>query len=116
MPSRTVRWSITRRFDAAPRASALSTGTRPSPTSGATAWTREPLVRLRTYLTALGVWSEAEELAWRGVCNARVDEEVNAYLAVPPPPVTDMFDHLYETLPLDLAAQREDAIDWEGRR
>jgi hypothetical protein len=36
--------------------------------------------------------------------------------AVPPPPVTDMFDHLYETLPLDLAAQREDAIDWESRR
>ena len=80
------------------------------------AWTREPLVRLRTYLTSLGVWSEAEELAWREVCNARVDEEVNAYLAVPPPPVTDMFDHLYETLPLDLAAQREDAIDWESRR
>ena len=80
------------------------------------AWTREPLVRLRTYLSSLGVWSEAEELAWREVCNARVDEEVNAYLAVPPPPVTDMFDHLYETLPLDLAAQREDAIDWESRR
>ena len=80
------------------------------------AWTRDPVPRLRTYLTALGVWSEAEELAWREVCNARVDEEVNAYLAVPPPPVTDMFDHLYETLPLDLAAQREDAIDWESRR
>jgi polar amino acid transport system substrate-binding protein len=51
-----------------------------------------------------------------GVIVKTYDEEVNAYLAVPPPPVTDMFDHLYETLPLDLAAQREDAIDWESRR
>ena len=80
------------------------------------AWTREPLLRLRTYLVGLGVWSEAEELAWREECNRRVDEEVDAYLAVPPPPVTDMFDHLYETLPLDLAAQREDAIEWEAKR
>jgi len=80
------------------------------------AWTREPLVRLRTYLTTLGVWSEAEELAWRDECQRRVDAEVDAYLAVAPPPVTDMFDHLFETLPLDLAAQREDAIDWESRR
>ncbi|MFN7293765.1 MAG: pyruvate dehydrogenase (acetyl-transferring) E1 component subunit alpha [Lysobacteraceae bacterium] len=80
------------------------------------AWTREPLVRLRTYLTTLGVWSEAEELAWRDECQRRVDAEVDAYLAVAPPPVTDMFDYLFETLPLDLAAQREDAIDWESRR
>lgn len=80
------------------------------------AWTREPLVRLRTYLSGLGVWGESEELAWREECNTRIDEEVNAYLAVPPPPVTDMFDHLYETLPMDLVAQRENAIEWENRR
>jgi len=80
------------------------------------AWTREPLVRLRAHLASLGAWSEAEELAWRAECQQRIDAEVEAYLATPLPPVTAMFDHLFETLPLDLAAQREDAIDWEARR
>jgi pyruvate dehydrogenase E1 component alpha subunit len=78
------------------------------------AWTREPLLRLRTWLTTNALWSEAEELDWREVCNARVDEEVNAYLAVPPPPVTAMFDHLYAELPQELAAQRAEALRWEG--
>ena len=80
------------------------------------AWEREPISRLRSFLIADGMWSESEEAAWKEQCNAEVDAEVNAYLDTAPPPVTDMFDHLYETLPLDLAAQREDAIDWENRR
>lgn len=80
------------------------------------AWTREPMVRLRSWLTGLGAWSEAQELAWREECQRRIEIEVEAYLATPLPPVTAMFDHLFETLPLELAAQREDALDWEARR
>jgi pyruvate dehydrogenase E1 component alpha subunit len=70
------------------------------------AWEREPLLRLRTYLTAKKAWNEAEEEAWKAECSARVDEEVNAYLQTKSQPVTAMFDHLYADMPADVAAQR----------
>lgn len=74
------------------------------------AWEREPMIRLRSYLTARGVWGDAEEMAWKEDCGNRVDEEVNAYLAVEPPPLADMFDHTYAELPLDLLAQRSEVL------
>ncbi len=79
------------------------------------AWEREPMTRLRTFLTAQGVWSEAEEAAWKEHCGARVDEEVNAYLNTPVQPVEAMFDYLYADPPPELLAQREAAIAAEGR-
>ena len=79
------------------------------------AWEREPMSRLRTFLISEGVWSEAEEAAWKEECGKRVDEEVNAYLETRVQPVEAMFDYLYAELPHDVAAQREDAIKWEGR-
>jgi 2-oxoisovalerate dehydrogenase E1 component alpha subunit len=56
------------------------------------------------------VWSDAQEVAWKEDCGRRVDEEVNAYLAVEPPPLGDMFDFTYAELPLDLLAQRSDVL------
>ncbi|GGD45394.1 pyruvate dehydrogenase (acetyl-transferring) E1 component subunit alpha [Pseudoxanthomonas indica] len=79
------------------------------------AWEREPMTRLRTWLTAQGVWSEAEEAAWKEECGARVDEEVNAYLNTPVQPVEAMFDFLYADAPPELLAQRAAAIAAEGR-
>ena len=79
------------------------------------AWEREPMSRLRTFLISEGVWSEAEEAAWKEECGKKVDEEVNAYLETKVQPVEAMFDYLYAELPADIAAQREDAIKWEGR-
>jgi len=74
------------------------------------AWEREPMIRLRSYLIARGVWSDAQEVAWKDDCGRRVDEEVNAYLAVEPPPLGDMFDYTYAELPLDLLAQRSEVL------
>ncbi|HEL5053120.1 TPA: pyruvate dehydrogenase (acetyl-transferring) E1 component subunit alpha [Stenotrophomonas maltophilia] len=79
------------------------------------AWTREPMLRLRKYLTAQGVWSEDEEKAWVEQCGARVDEEVNQYLNTPVQPVEAMFDYLYADPPPDLLAQRAAAIALEQR-
>ena len=79
------------------------------------AWEREPMSRLRTFLISEGVWSEAEEAAWKEECGRRVDEEVNAYLETKVQPVEAMFDYLYAELPAELQAQRADAIKWEGR-
>ncbi|KFN50240.1 pyruvate dehydrogenase (acetyl-transferring) E1 component subunit alpha [Arenimonas composti] len=79
------------------------------------AWEREPMTRLRTFLISEGVWSEAEEAAWKEECGKRVDEEVNAYLETRVQPVEAMFDHLYAELPAEVLAQRADALKWEGR-
>ncbi len=79
------------------------------------AWAREPMIRLRNYLTAQGAWDEQAEAAWKDECAARVDEEVNAYLATPVQPVEAMFDHLYADPPPELLAQRAAAIALEQR-
>ena len=79
------------------------------------AWTREPMLRLRKYLIAQGVWSEDEEKTWVEQCAAKVDEEVNKYLNTPVQPVEAMFDYLYADPPADLLAQRAAAIALEQR-
>ena len=78
-------------------------------------WEREPMTRLRTWLTAQGAWSEADEAAWKEECGARVDEEVNAYLNTPVQPVEAMFDYLYADPPPELLLQRAAAIAAENR-
>ncbi len=79
------------------------------------AWTLEPMLRLRKYLVAQGVWSEEEETAWTAECAARVDEDVNRYLNTPVQPVEAMFDYLYADPPADLLAQRAAALALEQR-
>ena len=79
------------------------------------AWEREPMSRLRTFLISEGVWSEAEEAAWKEECGKQVDVEVNAYLETKVQPAEVMFDYLYAELPADLQAQRADLLKWEGR-
>lgn len=78
-------------------------------------WEREPFLRLRSYLTQLGVWNEEMEKAWKIECDAAADAEINAYLETKTQPVEAMFDYLYADMPADLAAQRADAIAWEKR-
>ena len=79
------------------------------------AWQNEPMLRLRSYLTDAGVWSQAQEDAWNAQCAAQVDEEVNAYLNTPVQPVEAMFDHLYADPPPELLAQRAAAVALEQR-
>lgn len=79
-------------------------------------WAREPFIRVRTWLTAKGLWSEAQEAAWKTECEAHVDAEVNAYLETRTQPLEAMFDYLYAEAPHDIAAQRAEALAWEARR
>ena len=74
------------------------------------AWERDPVTRLRIWLTTQGLWSEAEEAAWKEECGRLVDIEVNAYLVTPVQPVEAMFDYLYADPPPELLAQRAAAI------
>ncbi len=78
-------------------------------------WTREPISRLRTYLTNAKLWDATQEKAWAEECGKTIDVEINAYLETKTQPVEAMFDFLYAELPADLATQRADAISWEKR-
>jgi len=74
------------------------------------AWTRDPIPRMRTWLTAQKAWDEAQEKAWAEECGRKVDEEINAYLESKVQPVEAMFDHLYADPPPDLLEQRASAM------
>lgn len=68
-------------------------------------WLEEPIARLRKYLSSLGAWDKAREDALGQACQREVEAAVQAYLAVAPPGVSAMFDHLYAALPDALKEQ-----------
>jgi pyruvate dehydrogenase E1 component alpha subunit len=81
------------------------------------AWQVEPLIRIRRYLTDLGVWDEAREQALLEEAADKVDIAVQRYLNTPKPPVESMFDYMYGELPLFLEEQRDHAarhVDTNG--
>jgi len=75
----------------------------------ADAWKREPILRMRTYLTALGAWDKAREDALVKECNEKVQAAVQEYSDTPPPHPGAMFEHLYAAFPPALEAQRAEA-------
>src|SRR3546814_11807798 len=79
------------------------------------AWTREPMLRLRQYLTAQKLWDEATEKAWIEECGRLVDIEINAYLELPVQPVEAIFAYLYCEPPPDLLEPPAPAIALETR-
>jgi len=74
-----------------------------------TAWSAEPVVRLREYLAGTGVWNKEREEALQRECADEVARQVAAYEATPAPKPEDMFDYLYATLPASLTQQRDQA-------
>ena len=70
-------------------------------------WAKDPIARLRTYLGNQGWWTKADEEALAGDCKARLEAAQAEFLAMPPQPVTDMFDYLFADLPRALETQRE---------
>jgi 2-oxoisovalerate dehydrogenase E1 component alpha subunit len=73
-------------------------------------WDYEPLLRLRTYLMRMNVWDKAREEELGKTCRAQVEEAVQAYLAIPAPPTSALFDHLYAALPHAMREQFEMAL------
>jgi pyruvate dehydrogenase E1 component alpha subunit len=76
----------------------------------------EPIGRMRAFLEAQGLWSEAAEQSLRRECGEAVDAAVKQYLATPKQSTDSMFDYLYAQLPPRLRAQREDARRYAALR
>ncbi|MGD8690712.1 MAG: pyruvate dehydrogenase (acetyl-transferring) E1 component subunit alpha [Gammaproteobacteria bacterium] len=72
---------------------------------------KEPLIRARKYLIEKGWWSDKEDEAWLAECARQIDAEIKIYKETGKPPVTDMFDYMFEELTDNLREQREAAIE-----
>jgi pyruvate dehydrogenase E1 component alpha subunit len=68
----------------------------------------DPLERLRKYLSREHGWSDADDEALKSESQTEIEVAVEEYLAAPPRPPETMFDHLFESLPAPLEAQREE--------
>ena len=79
----------------------------------ADAWKREPILRVRTYLTVSGAWDKAREDALTKECSEKVQAAVQEYAATPLPAPGAMFEHLYENFPPALESQRAE-VDAAG--
>lgn len=71
---------------------------------------KDPLVRARARLVALGAWDDAREAALQ----AELLDEVNAAIreaeALPPPALESLFEDVYARLPWHLAEQRAELL------
>ncbi|MBN9229734.1 MAG: pyruvate dehydrogenase (acetyl-transferring) E1 component subunit alpha [Legionella sp.] len=72
---------------------------------------KEPISRLKEYLTQAKMWTAEDEESWVIKCSAQVEEAVAEYLSKAPQPVSSIFDYHYAELPEYLIEQRAIAIE-----
>ena len=66
---------------------------------------RDPIVRLRRFLDARGLWDDGRESELEAQAHAWVDEQVHAFEAMPPQSPEDLFTHMYGETPPHLQEQ-----------
>lgn len=66
---------------------------------------RDPIVRLKSYLEANGMWDDRQELALADEVQAWVDRQVANLEEMPPQDPRDIFTHMYAELPPHLREQ-----------
>jgi pyruvate dehydrogenase E1 component alpha subunit len=71
------------------------------------AWEKEPIKRLRIFLSAQNLWNESEEKALQDTTEKQVQSAIDSYLNTPIQPVESMFDYLYAELPEQLIPQKD---------
>lgn len=76
------------------------------------AWLKEPLIRLRLYLTAQNLWDAAKEEKLLQECRQVVDKDVDIYLNITPAAVTDIVDYMYAQWPENLKEQRDTLVQF----
>ncbi|GAB4258457.1 MAG: pyruvate dehydrogenase (acetyl-transferring) E1 component subunit alpha [Deferrisomatales bacterium] len=75
----------------------------------------DPLLRLRRYLGARGLWSEDEEAEILARVAQEVEEAVERTYAEPPPDPADIFDYTYDTPPPELERQKRRYLEFAAR-
>jgi 2-oxoisovalerate dehydrogenase E1 component alpha subunit len=78
-------------------------------------WQREPIARMRAYLTAHAGWSKQDEIDLMADCERQVETASAAYLQASPQPPSSVFDYLFAELPHELQGQRVELLQNAGR-
>jgi len=76
------------------------------------AWRKEPVARLRQYLTDQSAWDDQRDQELQSECSEFAQQAADEYMDIisnDPQPVTAMFDYMYDELPHDLVEQRAHA-------
>ena len=68
---------------------------------------RDPLLRMRTFLTRQKLWDEAQEQALREKVSRAAEEQVALLEQMAPPDPGDIFNYMFEVLPATLRQQRD---------
>ncbi|HVY28487.1 MAG TPA: pyruvate dehydrogenase (acetyl-transferring) E1 component subunit alpha [Polyangiaceae bacterium] len=71
---------------------------------------RDPIERVRDYLTKKGVWDDAREQALVAEIDARFKEAVSIAERTPAPQLESMFEDVYESPPWHLQEQRQQLL------
>ena len=71
---------------------------------------RDPIERVKRYLTGTGAWSDVDEQRLREEVEQRFREAVASAERTPPPPLESMFDDVYEKAPWHLVEQRAELL------
>ena len=71
------------------------------------AWARDGVKRMQSYLHHAGVWDAGQEKDLQAQCKHRVEQAVQRYLDTDPEAPTAMMDYLFADLPAALRMQRE---------
>ena len=69
---------------------------------------RDPLVRLRSYLTSSGHWNEKEQARLEEEIKSEIQDNLKRAEHVPPPGVDSLFTDVYDKLPWHLREQQEE--------
>jgi pyruvate dehydrogenase E1 component alpha subunit len=71
------------------------------------AWaTKDPVIRLRKYLTTKGIWDDTKQAALDEASRVNAAEVVKTAETIAKPAKTDIFDYTYATIPPELEVQR----------
>jgi len=71
---------------------------------------RDPLSRLRKWLTAGGVLAAADEERWTGELNDEIGAAITEAESLPPPPIESMFADVYKEMPRHIEEQMRYAV------
>lgn len=74
----------------------------------------DPVIRMKLFIEKNAGWTAEKEAALKQRCAADVEAAAQRYIAMPPAPNTDIFDYMYETLPVALQEQRDELVAYYG--
>jgi pyruvate dehydrogenase E1 component alpha subunit/2-oxoisovalerate dehydrogenase E1 component alpha subunit len=77
---------------------------------------KDPMARMRAFLTGTGLWNDEKEEALSAEITAEIDAAFESVEGAPPPPVETLFSDVYAELPLHLRIQQHELLQQQADR